>query len=431
MNSKFYPTLLAFTFLLSFPLTINAQTLILEESFETDGNGTRYTSSNEFFDSKDDYFGRIYSDTEEYGDVGSGNVVDIIGNGTSSTQNGNYTGQEGNFYIGAEDQDDDGGDGIDEKSITFELDISNASGLTFKGLFAAGNTNDCGGNQYDETDHVRIFYSIDGGAEVEGLCFNNDSECNIPDDTTNEPLHHDPNCDNDGGEGTMLTNEFAEFSFDIPDGNTLTLRIESHMDSGNEEIAYDWIRVEAQTVTNPCSAEAGTLSGSSETICAGETSMVTVSGNNLDADHTQVFLVADSDMNVTSIQTGMALSFADPGTYTVYSYNYETAGSAPANPAAIGEIDCINNCCDLEAGAFTITVLANVTGTFTAPVDVCIGTAPITGLGGGTPAGGIYSGPGVTDNGNGTYDFDPSTARGWRAYDYLYSGRSVRICSLG
>ncbi|NND63846.1 MAG: HYR domain-containing protein [Flavobacteriaceae bacterium] len=48
---------------------------------------------------------------------------------------------------------------------------------------------------------------------------------------------------------------------------------------------------------------------------------------------------------------------------------------------------------------------------FTAPDDVCANTAVITGLGGGTPSGGVYSGPGVTDDGNGsTYSFDPVAA---------------------
>ncbi|NND64250.1 MAG: T9SS type A sorting domain-containing protein [Flavobacteriaceae bacterium] len=41
--------------------------------------------------------------------------------------------------------------------------------------------------------------------------------------------------------------------------------------------------------------------------------------------------------------------------------------------------------------------------------NVCISSGVQTGLGGGTPAGGVYSGIGVTDDGNGsTYTFDPS-----------------------
>lgn len=48
---------------------------------------------------------------------------------------------------------------------------------------------------------------------------------------------------------------------------------------------------------------------------------------------------------------------------------------------------------------------------FTAPEDVCEGSAVVTGLGGGTPLGGVYSGPGVSDDGNGlTFSFDPVAA---------------------
>ncbi len=49
--------------------------------------------------------------------------------------------------------------------------------------------------------------------------------------------------------------------------------------------------------------------------------------------------------------------------------------------------------------------------TFTAPNDVCANEVELTGLSGGTPSGGIYSGSGVTDDGNGsTYSFDPAVA---------------------
>jgi len=48
---------------------------------------------------------------------------------------------------------------------------------------------------------------------------------------------------------------------------------------------------------------------------------------------------------------------------------------------------------------------------FTAPEDVCASEEVLTGVGGGSPFGGVYSGPGVTDDGNGsTYTFDPAAA---------------------
>ena len=48
---------------------------------------------------------------------------------------------------------------------------------------------------------------------------------------------------------------------------------------------------------------------------------------------------------------------------------------------------------------------------YTAPEDICVSEGILTGQGGGTPTGGEYSGPGVTDDGNGlTYSFDPAIA---------------------
>lgn len=48
---------------------------------------------------------------------------------------------------------------------------------------------------------------------------------------------------------------------------------------------------------------------------------------------------------------------------------------------------------------------------FTAPNDVCVSEGILTNQGGGIPTGGIYSGSGVTDNGDGlTFNFDPSVA---------------------
>ncbi|MFT7614908.1 MAG: hypothetical protein ACI9J3_003895, partial [Parvicellaceae bacterium] len=61
-------------------------------------------------------------------------------------------------------------------------------------------------------------------------------------------------------------------------------------------------------------------------------------------------------------------------------------------------------------GSITITVNPISVG-FTALADLCVNAGNQTGLGGGTPTGGVYSGPGVTDAGNGTnYSFNPATA---------------------
>ncbi|MEM9919275.1 MAG: hypothetical protein AAF990_14325, partial [Bacteroidota bacterium] len=64
-----------------------------------------------------------------------------------------------------------------------------------------------------------------------------------------------------------------------------------------------------------------------------------------------------------------------------------------------------------NSASFTVTVNAGPTVTFTALADLCLNDGVQTGLGGGSPTGGVYSGAGVTDDGNGTtYSFDPAVA---------------------
>ncbi|PHI19260.1 hypothetical protein CEQ90_13690 [Lewinellaceae bacterium SD302] len=63
--------------------------------------------------------------------------------------------------------------------------------------------------------------------------------------------------------------------------------------------------------------------------------------------------------------------------------------------------------------------------TFSTQPNVCINTSP-NNLGGASPIGGVYAGPGVTDNGDGTtYTFDPVAAGGIGSYDITYTLNDV------
>ena len=71
---------------------------------------------------------------------------------------------------------------------------------------------------------------------------------------------------------------------------------------------------------------------------------------------------------------------------------------------------CVNSASD-DVEVFALPVVS-----FTALADLCIDAGVQPNLFGGAPldtfaiATGVYSGPGVTDNGNFTYDFDPAAA---------------------
>ena len=115
-----------------------------------------------------------------------------------------------------------------------------------------------------------------------------------------------------------------------------------------------------------------------------------------------------SGSGVTDDGDGTTFSF-DPGTAAIGSntitYTFTNADA------------CITTASN------TIDVLPSPTVTFTPPSDLCIDAGVQSGLTGGAPAGGIYAGPGVTDNGNGTtFTFDPSAAGlGIHSIDYVFT----------
>lgn len=116
----------------------------------------------------------------------------------------------------------------------------------------------------------------------------------------------------------------------------------------------------------------------------------------------------------------------DDGNGSTYSFDPATAG--------VGSFELTYTFTTGESCTFTETrtfqVFAAPTVTFTAPEDLDEDAGVQTGLGGGTPAQGttagdmgIYSGPGVTDDGNGmTYSFDPAAAGvGVHTITYMYT----------
>ncbi|MEO1413596.1 MAG: hypothetical protein AAFW73_27240, partial [Bacteroidota bacterium] len=84
---------------------------------------------------------------------------------------------------------------------------------------------------------------------------------------------------------------------------------------------------------------------------------------------------------------------------------------------------CVNSASD-DVEVFALPVVS-----FTALADLCIDAGVQTNLAGGMPVQGTatgdlgsYAGPGVTDNGDGTYDFDPATAGvGTHTITYTYT----------
>ena len=237
MNKKLIQYILhyGFTSLLLFggilwlsPTTSHAAThvVIFQETFESeiDDPDSKYTASSPFNDGSHDHWNRTNGD-------------DI------SNVSAAYSNMEGSFFWAAEDIDDDGGNGFDEQTITFTgIDISGYTNLTFYGLFGAGNEEPSGGSAYDASDYMKVVYSIDGGVEIDGLCFGYE----FYGDATNEPIGLDADCSgrSDANDVNQLGATLQEFSFNLPTGTNLDLTIRVHADAASEELAFDNLRIE-------------------------------------------------------------------------------------------------------------------------------------------------------------------------------------------
>lgn len=204
-------------------------TAFLEE-FETDGNGTRYTTSSAEFlgatfgGSAIEYFTR----TDDTADSGTSVI-------------GSFTNSEG-FWFGAMDTDGSGS-AIESETITFTgIDISNLTDLTFSGSFAAffGSF-----NAWDANTQVFFEVSIDGGAYEKVMQFASIA------DRPNRPAAIDTDLDGIG-DGARLNSEFTEYSAAISGiGSTLDLRVTfENLNQIGEDFHLDNLEISGTTAVD-------------------------------------------------------------------------------------------------------------------------------------------------------------------------------------
>ena len=175
----------------------NSSAQLLTESFETDGEGTRYTSN--FFNTGTcDYF--------------------VRDNNVSSCLTNNPTGTDGSFYWAGEDCDAaSGGTGI----LTLNALAVTGFALDMDVLIAVGRFND---GRFEATDELLFQYNIDGSGwntfgafygSFAGGPFNND-------------LYQDTDLDGFGNAAgiEITSNGFIDVNLPIPaTGNSLQVRV--------------------------------------------------------------------------------------------------------------------------------------------------------------------------------------------------------------
>ncbi len=201
---------------------VAAADVLQTEDFETDGNGVRYTLTEECTDGSGDFFTR----------TDGSNIGSFV----------EYTGPNNAFFFAAMDTN---GAPCTLNSESIELNATtttNYGTLMVYAVFAEDDSTD-GAEDWDDDSQVILEASLDGGAYAPLICF----AAHATDNNTEPGL--DADCDG-VRDGAALTPTFTEYSAAIagtPDSVQLRIRVEN-LTSGDEDIAFDYIRLEGVIV---------------------------------------------------------------------------------------------------------------------------------------------------------------------------------------
>lgn len=247
---------------------------LYEESFETNTNGTNYNTNPAEFN---DGFGDFFTRTDGTDIAGSYEVTNV----------------DGSFYFAA--MDIDGDQPVTPVILsTTQIGVSGLSSVDFSILLAE---DDEGTNEdWDELDYFHITYSIDGGAQQNLLWVENDGTS-----FNGAPMI---DTDFDGtGDGALITSVFTQYTRNIPLSGATNIQffLETNVDSGDEDIAFDNIVVSA-TPTGPfISANPTSLIGFQQFVGNPSAEQAfEVSGTNLTADIVLNVTPADYQISETS-----------------------------------------------------------------------------------------------------------------------------------
>lgn len=206
---------------LLFGTSLGAQTILLQESFETDGEGSRYTTLNGSDDGGSDYFARRQ--------VGSANTYGLSGGDL-----------DGTWFWGIQDIDGEGQAledlASDEARLTFnEISIDGYANLTLTIAFAQA------ANEVEFDNSIMAEYRTDGGEWITVGGFRG-----IHTNSAGRYFEGDASTYPEPG-APRLNRNFSDFSWNIfASGQTLQLRIYSNANGSNEGYYFDNVRMTAE-----------------------------------------------------------------------------------------------------------------------------------------------------------------------------------------
>ncbi|MEW7277696.1 Ig-like domain-containing protein [Aquimarina sp. 2201CG1-2-11] len=273
----------------------------------------------------------------------------------------------------------------------------------------------------------------------------------------------------DGATGTITNDDNATVTIANVSGNeddgaiTVVVTLDNAVDGGFDvdvntadgtatTANNDYTAVNAQTLTFAGTANetetftvtptADIVVESNETLTISINSLVatTVSSSDIDITDGATITILNDDITITAptdvcinsgTQTGLGSGLPTGGVYSGPGVTDDSNGMTYSfDPSSAGAgVHTIIYTVGIGSANDNIEVFAIPTVTFTPPSDLCIDAGIQTGLSGGTPTGGTYSGPGVTDDGNGmTYSLNPMTA-GTGTHTITYSFTDGNNCS--
>lgn len=313
------------------------------ESFETNGEGTRY-GSNHAVVGGSDFFERF-----AVGSVPAGYVGAVSGPGL-----------EGSFAWASEDTfGTTGGTGM----VTLApLTVSGFTNLNVSFALEQGRTGDP--DQWESDDSVKVLYSMDGAPfEVVGAFYGDNSNAG-----QNGVLREDTNLNgasSDADGGLEVPANLTNYTFPIPvSGTTLVVRVEVRS-NGSEEIAFDNICVNGSTTSNSPPAlaaiEGSTIAYAEGAPAVGLTNTITVSDTD-DTDLESASLKFTSAFSQTQDELLFTNQNGISGSYNAVAGELTLTGTSSLEnyQTALRSVQFINNdVSDAAPGTRTVRFAVN------------------------------------------------------------------------
>jgi hypothetical protein len=260
---------------------------------------------------------------------GSGDYLGLAGTspdwgaGTAPSSLKSYTGFNGTYLTGM-DLDGEGA----SVPIMLEWTGINISGLTsleFTGSFA--EVFDSPGD-IDGDDSISLYYQVDGGGFTPLLWFSG-ADYSSTSGPFNGVFRQDTDF-NGTGDGITLTDTLTSFTVPITaTGSTLDLRMEIHVDAGDEDFAVDDFSIQEATTAAPPNVQINELGISDTGIDAEFFELFGASGTSL--DNTYLIGIHANDSTGDPDRTGKVQFVLDLSANTIQADGFFTGSSPQAD----------------------------------------------------------------------------------------------------